>query len=67
MRELNRSKREENFKEKYSKNNRQETLRPTSQSWDMEELDLTARYSKVENFSSISELKYALKNENTNY
>lgn len=67
MRELNRSKREENFKEKYSKNNRQETLQPTSPSWDMEELDLTARYSKVENFSSISELKYALKNENTNY
>lgn len=66
MRELKRSKREENFTMKYDKNNPQETIQPRFPSWDMEELDLTARYAKVENYSSVNELKYAVRNQNIN-
>lgn len=66
MRELNRGKREVNFKVKYAKNNQQENVQPRFPSWDMEELDLTARYAKVENYSSVNELKYAVRNENIN-
>lgn len=66
MRELNRSKREENFKTKYANNDHEEPIQSNFPSWDMEELDLTARYAKVENYSSVNELKYAVKNQNIN-
>lgn len=52
-----RDQRKRSTRENYKENIHQEILEPHYPSWDMEELDLTARYKKVEHYFFDSEMK----------